>query len=127
MICSRLASGFRRVWSTVPAIACHSRVCSWGWVRVSDIQTRIVLLLFAFLKDADVGKVTVVLVEIQAVADDKLVRDLESHVVRFHGHFTTRRLIEQRRYLHGPGLMLLQMLAQKGQCQAGIENVFHKD
>ena len=74
---------------------------------------------------ADVGKVSIFLVKIQAVADHEHIRDLKAHVIRFDGNDAARVLIEQRGELQAGRVVRPQHFLQVAIGAARVEDVFH--
>ena len=75
------------------------------------------------LQNSDTGEVSVALGEIQAVADDELVRDLETDEVGLELHFAARFLVEQHTAAEARGFQLPSELGDERQGFAGIEDV----
>src|SRR3954468_21324758 len=73
---------------------------------------------------ADVGQVPVPLGEVEAVADDELVGDLEADVAHRHGDLAPRRLGQQGADLEGGGLARFQVADQVREGQARVDDVF---
>jgi hypothetical protein len=74
--------------------------------------------------EADVGQVAVALGVVHAVADDEEVGDGEADVVGLDVLDAARGLVEQGGDAQGFGVVLKEELAQVGEGEAGVENVF---
>ncbi len=77
--------------------------------------------------ETDIGQVAETLRIVHAVADHKVVGDLESDIVGVDLFQAARRLVEQRGDAQRSGLVLLKEAAQETQGEAGIEDVFDDD
>src|SRR5207249_6283507 len=62
-----------------------------------------------------------------AVPDDPLVGDLEPDVIRLDVDLAAVRLVQEGADPERPGLVELDLLAQVGQRDAGVEDVFHDE
>src|SRR6188472_3953688 len=76
---------------------------------------------------ADVGQVPVSLGEVEAVADDELVRDLEPNIPHRNVDFAARRLGQEGADLEGRRLTRFQVADQVGEGQAGVDDVLHHE
>lgn len=72
---------------------------------------------------ADERQVSILVIEVQAVTDDKAVGDLEATVVRFDGQLLPAGLAKQNGDLERRRLQLTNVLDQVAQRLAGVENV----
>src|SRR5215204_2317256 len=72
---------------------------------------------------AHVGEIPVLLIEIQSVADDETVRNLEPHVADGHVDLASLRLREERADLERGGLTGLQVANQIGEGQPRVDDV----
>jgi hypothetical protein len=76
----------------------------------------------------EIREIPMLLVEIEAVADEELVRDDEADVA--NGQVVdeaTVRAVEERRGGERARLAELERLAQEPQCQAGVDDVLDED
>src|SRR5918998_3378546 len=77
-----------------------------------------------FLENADVGEVSVGAGEVQAVADDELVGDLEAKVLDVEVHLAPGGLCEEGTDLQGSGFPRPERAHEVGEGQAGVYDVF---
>ena len=82
------------------------------------------LLLGVGRHDADIGQVTVALGVVHSIPDDEEVGNGEAYVVCFDFFDAAGGLVEEGGDAEGLWVLLEEELAQIGECEAGIENVF---
>ena len=88
------------------------------------VRTRTVLLGVVGGHQADVGQIAIALRIIHSIADDEQVWNGETDIIGVDLLDAARRLVEQRGDAQGFGLLLQKDLAQVGEGQAGVEDVF---
>ena len=77
--------------------------------------------------DADIGQVAVHLGVVQTVAHHELIRHLEAREVRLHGLHPAGGLVQQRHDGDAGGPLGEEVVLQKGQGVAGVQDVLHDD
>jgi len=77
--------------------------------------------------EANVREIPESLSIVHTVADDEVVGDGEADVVSVNVFKTARGLVEERGSFEGTGAMLEDEFAEKGNGEAGIEDVFDED
>src|SRR5258705_12662732 len=85
------------------------------------------LCSFRVFQDGNERQIAVTLSEVEAIADDKVIGNLESEIVDLHVLFTPFKLIEQSRQLNAgrpPGFKILQQIRKS---QTSINDVFHHE
>src|SRR5581483_282759 len=71
------------------------------------------------VQHGEIRKVAILLLVVEAIADDVLVRDFEPDVIDVHVHFPPRRLAQQRADANGLGLPLRERFDEILDRQAG--------
>src|SRR5689334_8823181 len=84
-------------------------------------------LYIGIFQDSDERKVPIAFGEVEAVADDELVRDREAEIVDFYFLLTSLVLIQQRRQLHTRCTARVQVRQQVRKRETSINDVFNDE
>ena len=78
------------------------------------------------IQNAEIRQIAIVLREIETVADNEFVGNVEAAIVNFNVDFTARRLVEERADFDAVRLFVHEVINKVAHGRAGVDNVLNE-